>query len=616
MAESMFQVGGLMSGLNTADIISKLMSIERQPLDRLQKEYDQLTYKKELYQELYTKLFSFQDTLRSLRLQGTFLVKDVSSSNESVLTATASPDAAEGTYKIKVDSLATATSIESSAIDNPIGHFIDPTVPLINAGFATTPTSGTITVDGVSINVDVNTDSLNDVLNRITSNTSLTATYDNTTDKITLARASGDTSSINVGSETDTSNFLDITGLLTSTTQVNDNGTPTDPSDDYSYVESAHHLGRVLLNQALSDVNWYRTDVSIQDGTFSINGASISVNTTDTIQDIIDKINESSANVTARYNTQTDKIELTSTTLGPLQISIDTAGDSSNFTKLVSWDTVASNEQTLGNNSQIEVSFNGGATYETFIRSTNTITDAIDYVTLNLHNTSTDAVDLNITRDTSNAKTAIQNFVNDYNDLIDYLYTKLNETPVENPQTEEDKKKGLLANDSMVRMLYDRLRSFAYATVSGQQQYDSLPMIGINTGEIGVDYHQILKGELKLDEDTLDAALAANPDDVMRLFQNTATGTQEGIAQRMNDMINQYIQFGGIIESVITTGGSIDQEQEYLQNQIDTLNEQLQAKEIAYWQKFTAMEEALANLQAQSAWLSNQTSNSSQRSGA
>ena len=608
MAESMFQVGGLMSGLNTADIISKLMSIERQPLDRLQEKYDQLTYKKDLYQELYTKLFSFQDTLRSLRLQGTFLKKDVTSSDESVLTATATPDAAEGTYKVKVDSLATATSIESSAIDNPIGHFVDPTVPLINAGFATTPTSGTITVDGVSISVDVNTDSLNDVLNSITSNTSLTATYDNTTDKVTLARASGDTSSINVGSEEDTSNLLDITGLLTSATQVNDNGTPADPSDDYSYVESAHHLGRILLNQALSDVNWYRTDVTIQSGSFSINGTSISVNTTDSIQDIIDKINESSANVTARYNTQTDKIELTSTTLGPLQINIDTADDSSNFTKLVSWDTVASSEQTLGSNSQIEVSFNGGTTYETFIRSTNTITDAMDYVTLNLQNTSATAVDLNIMRDTSDAKTAVENFVSDYNDLIDYLYTKLNETPVGNPQTEEEKKEGLLAHDSTVRMLYDRLRSFAYATVSGQQQYDSLPMVGVNTGEIGVDYHQILKGELNLDEDTLDSALATNPNDVMRLFQNVATGTQEGIAQRMNDMINQYVRYGGMIQSVITTGGSIDQEQGYLQGQIDTLNEQLQAKELYYWQKFTTMEQALSNLQAQGAWLSNQIS--------
>ena len=608
MAESMFQVGGLMSGLNTADIISKLMSIERQPLDRLQEKYDQLTYKKDLYQELYTKLFSFQDTLRSLRLQGTFLKKDVTSSDESVLTATATPDAAEGTYKVKVDSLATATSIESSAIDNPIGHFVDPTVPLINAGFATTPTSGTITVDGVSISVDVNTDSLNDVLNSITSNTSLTATYDNTTDKVTLARASGDTSSINVGSEEDTSNLLDITGLLTSATQVNDNGTPADPGDDYSYVESAHHLGRILLNQALSDVNWYRTDVTIQSGSFSINGTSISVNATDTIQDIIDKINESSANVTARYNTQTDKIELTSTTLGPLQINIDTAGDSSNFTKLVSWDTVTSSEQTLGSNSQIEVSFNGGTTYETFIRSTNTITDAMDYVTLNLQNTSATPVDLNITRDTSDAKTAVENFVSDYNDLIDYLYTKLNETPVGNPQTEEEKKEGLLAHDSTVRMLYDRLRSFAYATISGQQQYDSLPMVGVNTGEIGVDYHQILKGELNLDEDTLDSALATNPNDVMRLFQNVATGTQEGIAQRMNDMINQYVRYGGMIQSVITTGGSIDQEQGYLQGQIDTLNEQLQAKELYYWQKFTTMEQALSNLQAQGAWLSNQIS--------
>jgi len=82
---------------------------------------------------------------------------------------------------------------------------IDPNLILNSAGYQIPPTSGTITINGVGINIDVNADTTNDVLNRImTSIPGMTATYDPITDRITLTYPG----TITIGSDTDTSNWL------------------------------------------------------------------------------------------------------------------------------------------------------------------------------------------------------------------------------------------------------------------------------------------------------------------------------------------------------------------------------------------------------------------------
>jgi hypothetical protein len=64
----------------------------------------------------------------------------------------------------------------------------DPTTPLAEVGAFSTVQSGSISVNGVSIDIDVNTDSLNDILDRITASAAdVTASYDSSTKKVTLS---------------------------------------------------------------------------------------------------------------------------------------------------------------------------------------------------------------------------------------------------------------------------------------------------------------------------------------------------------------------------------------------------------------------------------------------
>jgi len=93
----------------------------------------------------------------------------------------------------------------------------------------------------------------------------------------------------------------------------------------------------------------------IVDGSFSLNGENISVATTDTINDVINRINQSSAGVTAVFNAATEQIDFLQDTLGSVP-TIDLQGDTSNFLdamKLSSASVIAGidpeNEQSLAN---------------------------------------------------------------------------------------------------------------------------------------------------------------------------------------------------------------------------------------------------------------------------
>ena len=80
----------------------------------------------------------------------------------------------------------------------------------------------------------------------------------------------------------------------------------------------------------------------VVNGSFQLNGANINVSTTDTLNDVISRINQSGAGVTALFNTGTERIEFVQNELGAAP-TIDLQSDSSNFlqaTKLDSGNTV------------------------------------------------------------------------------------------------------------------------------------------------------------------------------------------------------------------------------------------------------------------------------------
>ncbi len=83
-----------------------------------------------------------------------------------------------------------------------------------NAGYVTPVTSGFFTINGVAINVSASGDNTASVIARInSSNAGVVASYDATTNKITLTATATGPQNIVVGAAGDTSNFLTAAGL-------------------------------------------------------------------------------------------------------------------------------------------------------------------------------------------------------------------------------------------------------------------------------------------------------------------------------------------------------------------------------------------------------------------
>jgi len=106
-------INGIISGMNTDDIVTKIMDIARQPVTRLTASQTGLTQKLTAWQELNTRLLALQTTAGSLSNSATFASNAVSSSDEDILTGTATTTAAAGTYYINVATKAQTQQLAS-----------------------------------------------------------------------------------------------------------------------------------------------------------------------------------------------------------------------------------------------------------------------------------------------------------------------------------------------------------------------------------------------------------------------------------------------------------------------------------------------------------------------
>jgi flagellar hook-associated protein 2 len=139
------------SSIDVAAIVAQLMTVENKPLEKINTQIEQ---KKLVISDLGTiksKVASFQDALTILQTPTTFNNSAASSSDATVVSATASNGAVKGNHSVTVTSLATATR-------NTVSGYTSSTAPAtVDAatGFAITVagttynTNGSKTVNGV-----------------------------------------------------------------------------------------------------------------------------------------------------------------------------------------------------------------------------------------------------------------------------------------------------------------------------------------------------------------------------------------------------------------------------------------------------------------------------------
>ena len=147
-------VSGLMSGLDTESIISKMMEIEKRPIILLQNREADYQARISALGTLKSGLSDLQTAAQALKEPDDFTAFTATSGNTDVLTVSASDSASPGTYYVTVTQLAQAQQVRSAAF---------------TASDATVGT-GTLTIQvGSETPVDVTIDSTNNTLSGIAS---------------------------------------------------------------------------------------------------------------------------------------------------------------------------------------------------------------------------------------------------------------------------------------------------------------------------------------------------------------------------------------------------------------------------------------------------------------
>jgi len=360
-----------------------------------------------------------------------------------------------------------------------------------------------------------------------------------------------------------------------------------------------------------------------------------------TMQDVVNKINSSGANVKASYDSTNKRFFLQTKGTGEsAQIKIEASQENEeivdNFINglnlTYSGKQVKATDLSDGLKGQNAIiDFNGaqGMTY-----SSNTIT--VNGITMNL--TGTGEFTVTVGTDVDGIYEKIKNFVDEYNKLVDKASQLLTQKRYYNyePLTDEQKKEmsekeielweekaksGLLRNDNIISSTMQKIRTALYDKFNGA--YDLISQIGITTekyssGSAG--------GKLTIDEEKLKKAISENPEAVMDLLFADGNSTEEkGIVTRIYDNLidgmEDIIEKAGtgnnaslyrqvkstILIDFVTRLGSrsyLDKSILDYEDKIDELNQKLLQKEEYYYSKFSSLETYISQMNSQSSWLS------------
>lgn len=152
----------------------------------------------------------------------------------------------------------------------------------------------------------------------------------------------------------------------------------------------------------------------------------------------------------------------------------------------------------------------------TYTKSSNTVTDIIQGVTLNLQQADmSNAVNVAVSTDASGAVTKIKNFVSAYNDFNTFLNGQLNYDPT-------TKQASPLLGDPAMRAIQRTLKDVVSGQVPGLTTgLANLSQIGITS-----DSHT---GALIVDQGKLSSAISSDPNGVRRLFLGIGTPSNSAI---------------------------------------------------------------------------------------
>lgn len=214
--------------------------------------------------------------------------------------------------------------------------------------------------------------------------------------------------------------------------------------------------------------------------------------------------------------------------------------------------------------------------------SGNTISDAIDGITFTLAKEAPGEIGtLTVTRDTSKAKTAVEEFVKAYNTVASLVASQTRYDPA-------TRRASPFTGDAAVRGVMQSLRGIVGGAVSGGT-LTALSEMGITTKT---------DGTLTVDASKLAAALESNPSGVEALF-----AAEGGIGKRLSSAIDGILDDGGSLDAKSDT---LNDRLSGLTRQEQVLDRRIESLQARYTAQFSALDSLIAQMNNTSTFLSQQ----------
>ena len=640
-------VPGISSRFNTGQIIEDLMTLERVPRDRVERNIESLQLHRGYWQEVGRRVNSVRDSARLLySFQNPFNNRIASSGNDSVITATATREASEHTYNFAVKQTAQADRFLSQPLDERMR---------IEAG------NYVFNVGDEEISVNFRGGTLRDfadALNRRGRDkiaASLIAVQSGTRSLLIESKVTGAQNRLGFSGDSvdlalqigmlehgdDTRNIVNEGVIQVDARQSASIPLALSLSADSSVMLKLETSTRV--SETGFNISQPPPGPSVPSGSITYGGITIN--------------NEPSAaplpefSPPAAVQRHDDMAVLSLVFSDGTSAKLPAITDSNGFTtrqfllsdvaqgrSIVSLNIENSNTHRQIMVSNVEVldptSLSGGLrplnpvstardaviTMEgiEISRSTNSINDLIPGVTLNVRGISERPVELNIRADVEGVKDAIISFVGNYNRLMAEInvLTRRDDRIIDEltylTKDEADAMRsrlGVFSSDSTLVNFKNSLMRTVTAPYPTDLERDLslLAHIGISgnaSRTSGYDPSR-LRGYLEIDESALDAALENNIPAIRQLFANDTTGeliANTGVAVNVEALVRPFVETGGIISLKTNTLESRISQDE---RRIATLDRQLAAKEQELRIQYSRMEAAYARMEHMSTSLEN-----------
>ncbi len=251
-------------------------------------------------------------------------------------------------------------------------------------------------------------------------------------------------------------------------------------------------------------------DATLSAGTFTINlgkDYDISIDDGDTLEDLVDKINK---------NTDS-KVEASILNVGgdnPYRLIVKSTGTGQENQISISTDSDSfSNDiDRVGDPAQDAVFKVDGIE---MTRSTNTIDDVVDNITLDLEKTG--KTDITIKKDPSKIIDGIKDFVEKYNNTINVIST-------DTKYDSKNKEAGIFQGNSEIRNISRSLQDIISTTISKD---------GKNANDFGLDIQR--DGTLTFDETKFKEAYNENSDETVEFFK--ASNATDGLFNKLESQL-------------------------------------------------------------------------------